>query len=225
MPPCPRSARAVPFGHGASRVTCALGGAPLGRGDAEGSGEVVDAVGANLGVGEGADLGQGPGAGQGVRAGHIIRGTQACDFGRSRTYLKSSAAPCASIFVMAAVQTSDEICALLSRLEGEEITTLQVLGINSLKSLSVMPDALAGKKIESARVLDRMATVTTADHQMIFDLQRTGKLIWLPRAEPYVMTAGSSRPTVRLVLASGQGLDLTEPAKTKRITVTLSTRT
>lgn len=129
------------------------------------------------------------------------------------------------MFIMAAVQTSEEIQAILSRLEGEEITTLQVLGINSLKSLSPMPDALAGEKIESAHVSDRMFTVTTADHQAIFDLQRTGKLVWLPKAEPYVMTAGSSRPTVRLVLAGGQGLDLTEPAKTKRITVTLLTST
>lgn len=128
------------------------------------------------------------------------------------------------MFIMATVQTSDEIQAILSRLEGEEITTLQVLGINSLKSLSLMPEALAGEEIESTHVSDRMFTVTTADHQMIFDLQRTGKLVWLPQSEPYVMTAGSSRPTVRLVLAGGQGLDLTEPAKTKRITLTLSTR-
>ena len=126
---------------------------------------------------------------------------------------------------MAAIQTPDEIQAVLARLEGEEIATLQVLGINSLKSFSPMPDALAGDTIESSIVADRLFTVTTTGHEVAVDLQRTGKLVWLSSGEPYVMSAGSSRPTVRLVLASGQGLDITEPAKTKRITVTVSNRT
>lgn len=125
---------------------------------------------------------------------------------------------------MAAIQTSDEIQDLLDRLHGQEIAALQVLGINSLKSFAPMPEALAGDTIESTGVADRLLTVTTDRHQVVFDLQRTGKLVWLAKAEPYVMAVGSSRPTVRLILASGQGLDLTEPAKTKRITVTVSAR-
>jgi len=125
---------------------------------------------------------------------------------------------------MAAIQTSDEIQSLLTRLDGCEIATLQVLGINSLKSMSPMPDALIGEIIESTSVADRLFTVTTASHQVAFDLQRTGKIVWLSSATPYVMASGSSRPTARLILADGQGLDLTEPAKTKRITVTISTR-
>lgn len=126
---------------------------------------------------------------------------------------------------MAATQTADEIRSILAHLEGEEIAALQVLGINSLKSLTPMPDALVGEKIKSTRVTDRVFTVITGGHQAVFDLQRTGKLVWLPQAEPYVLAAGSSRPTVRLLLAGGQGFDLTEPARTKRITVTLTTRT
>lgn len=128
------------------------------------------------------------------------------------------------MFVMAAVQTPDEIEAILARLEGEDVGTLQVLGINSLKSLVPMPDALSGEKVESTTVAQRLLTVTTTGHEVVFDLQRTGKLVWLTDAKPYVLAAGSSRPTVRLILANGQGLDLTEPAKTKRITVTLSER-
>ncbi|MGY1609372.1 hypothetical protein [Geodermatophilus sp. SYSU D00700] len=125
---------------------------------------------------------------------------------------------------MAAIQTSDEIESLLARLEGMEIERLQVLGINSLKSLSPMPEALAGDVIASTSVEDHLLTIVTAAHQVVFDLQRTGKLVWLRSATPYVMTAGSTRPTVRLILADGQGLDLTEPAKTKRISVTISSR-
>lgn len=125
---------------------------------------------------------------------------------------------------MAAIQTSDEIQSIVARLHGEEIASLQVLGINSLKSFWPMPDALAGETIESSTVTDRVFTVTTSGHQVAVDLQRTGKLVWLPTAEPYVVAVGSALPTVRLVLACGQGLDLTEPAKTKRIRVTVSAR-
>jgi hypothetical protein len=125
---------------------------------------------------------------------------------------------------MATIQTSDEIQALLARLEGQQIATLEVLGINSLKSTSPMPDALAGDAVESTNVEGRLFSITTTNHQVMFDLQRTGKIVWLPSAARYAMTAGSARPTVRLVLADGRGLDLIEPAKTKRITVTISTR-
>lgn len=126
---------------------------------------------------------------------------------------------------MANIQTPVEIQAILASLEGQEIATLQVLGINSLKSFSPMPDALTGDTVETLAVSDRLFTMTTTGHEVVFDLQRTGKVLWLAKAEPYVMTAGSARPTVRLVLTNGHGLDLTEPAKTKRVTVTVSTRT
>jgi len=122
------------------------------------------------------------------------------------------------------VQSPDEIQAILTHLEGQEIATLQVLGINSLKSSSPMLHALEGEMIESSAVGDRQFTVVTTRHEIAVDLQRTGRLLWLVAAEPYVLTVGSARPTVRLVLRSGQGLDLTEPAKTKRITVTVSAR-
>jgi hypothetical protein len=125
---------------------------------------------------------------------------------------------------MATIQTSDEIQTLLAPLEGQQIATLQVLGINSLKSMSPMPEALAGDVIESTNVQGRLFSITTTNHQVVFDLQRTGKIVWLPNAAPHVMTAGSARPTVRLVLADGKGLDLIEPAKTKRIAVTISIR-
>lgn len=125
---------------------------------------------------------------------------------------------------MAAIQTPDEIRGLLARLQNQTISTLQVLGINSLKSMSPMPDALVGAAVESTTVDDRRFTITTQHHRVVIDLQRTGKLVWLTSAAPYAMSAGSTRPTVRLILANGAGLDLTEPSKTKRITVTIATR-
>lgn len=125
---------------------------------------------------------------------------------------------------MTAAQTIDEIQAILDRLRGEVIATLQVLGINSLKSTSPLPEAVVGDAVERASVESRLVSITTSLHVIVFDLQRTGKLVWLENAQPYVMVAGASRPTVRLLLASGQGLDLTEPAKTKRVTVTVTTR-
>ncbi len=125
---------------------------------------------------------------------------------------------------MTAAQTIDEIQAILDRLQGEVIATLQVLGINSLKSTSPLPEAVVGDAVEMASVESRFVSITTSLHVIVLDLQRTGKLVWLENAQPYVMVAGASRPTVRLLLASGQGLDLTEPAKTKRVTVTVTTR-
>ena len=122
------------------------------------------------------------------------------------------------------MQTADEITAILQRLYGQRITVLQVLGINSLKSLAPMPDVLAGDQIVGSAVNERIFTIETDKHQVSFDLQRTGRLVWLTTAEPYVLAAGSTRPTVRLVLSTGIGLDLTEPAKTKRITVTITAK-
>jgi hypothetical protein len=97
-----------------------------------------------------------------------------------------------------------------------------VFGINSLKSLLPMPEAITGEVVTAAEIADRIVAVRTASHSIAFDLQRTGRLIWLESAEPYRLIAGASRPMVRLLLADGSGLDLTEPAKTKRITVTLA---
>lgn len=123
---------------------------------------------------------------------------------------------------MAGIQTTSEISDLLARLRGETIASLQVLGINSLKSHSPMPDALVGEQITDSAIHERTFTIETNNHNIGVDLQRTGRLVWLAATVPYSTAASESRPTIRIVLASGAGLDLTEPAKTKRITVTLS---
>jgi len=125
---------------------------------------------------------------------------------------------------MASVQSSAQIQGILSGLVGQEISSIQVLGINSLKSMTPPPEALTRQFVEAATVEDRLLTIQTATNQVVIDLQRTGKVVWLADAQPYASAAGSGRPTVRLILAGGKGIDLTEPAKTKRITVTVSDR-
>ena len=123
---------------------------------------------------------------------------------------------------MAAIQSAAEISDLLARVTGMEISELQVLGINSLKSLSPRLNALSGQTVTGSEVAVRVVTIRTTDYQIVIDLQRTGRLVWLTRAQLYQVIAGASRPTVRLLLSGGIGLDASEPAKTKRITVALS---
>ena len=122
---------------------------------------------------------------------------------------------------MATPQDVEQIHEILEQLTGREVAGLQVLGINALKSLAPMPHELIGDIVIATAVSDRMFTITTDVHTIVVDLQRTGRLVWVDSAAPYTLAAGTSRPTVRLLLADGSGLDLTEPAKTKRITVTL----
>ncbi|MFF9130420.1 hypothetical protein [Streptomyces sp. NPDC014806] len=125
---------------------------------------------------------------------------------------------------MATIQSAAEIAPLLERLKGKKIAMLQVLGVNSLKSVSPLPEALVGEAVTKVDVVERIINMHTAGHRISFDLQRTGRVVPLESAEPYRLAAGASRPTVRLLMADGSGLDLTEPAKTKRITVTIATR-
>ncbi|MDX2544684.1 hypothetical protein ACOT81_20460 [Streptomyces sp. WI04-05B] len=122
---------------------------------------------------------------------------------------------------MATIQSSAEIMSLLQHLKEKRIAALQVLGINSLKTFSPPLETLTGEVVKAADVVERTINVDTANHVVSFDLQRTGRVVLLESAEPYRLVAGAARPTVRLLMADGSGLDLTEPAKTKRITVTL----
>ncbi|MFE2391172.1 MULTISPECIES: hypothetical protein [Streptomyces] len=125
---------------------------------------------------------------------------------------------------MGTIQSAAEIEPLLEPLTGQKIAALQVLGINSLKTLSPPLEALAGEVVTAADVVDRTLRVDTTSHVISFDLQRTGRVVLLESAEPYRFVAGANRPTVRLLMVDGTGLDLIEPAKTKRITVTITTR-
>lgn len=123
---------------------------------------------------------------------------------------------------MAAPQSTNEILALLQRLVGESVSEFQVLGINSLKSVVPTPADLVGSKITGVSASGRDLTITLGGISAAVDLQRTGRLVWLNVAVP-ARVGQPNLPTVRLILGSGSGMDFTEPAKTKRISVTLST--
>ncbi|NMM22394.1 MAG: hypothetical protein HHJ11_02635 [Phycicoccus sp.] len=121
---------------------------------------------------------------------------------------------------MADTQSTEDILTILNRLVGESVVELQVLGVNSLKSVAPSPADLAGLTITAVSVAERILAVGIEAFSATVDLQRTGRLYWLERAEP-ARVERQSLPTLRLILQSGAGLDFSEPAKTKRISVTI----
>jgi hypothetical protein len=120
------------------------------------------------------------------------------------------------------VQSPCEINDLLvAHLVGRSIRNLQVLGVNSLKTVMPTADALIGEQVRIARCEERVIVITTTAYEIHIDLQRTGRLTWLKSADPWQVSSGVPLPSARLLLDDGTGLDLTEPARTKRITVSL----
>lgn len=123
---------------------------------------------------------------------------------------------------MPSVQPSSEIDDLLAgQLVGRSIRQLQVLGINSLKTIAPPVEKLIGEHVEGARCLQRVVVISTTAFEIRVDLQRTGRVTWLETAEPWQHSSRMPLPTTRLLLDDGSGLDFTEPAKTKRIAVSL----
>ena len=120
------------------------------------------------------------------------------------------------------VQTPREIDDLLAeQLIGRSIRQLQVLGVNSLKTVSPSAAELVGEQVRSARCEERVIAISTSAYEIRIDLQRTGRVTWLKGADAWQLSSGVPLPTVRLLLDDGTGLDFTEPGKTKRITVSL----
>jgi hypothetical protein len=118
-------------------------------------------------------------------------------------------------------QSSEEISDILARLVGRTVAEFSVLGINSLKSVTPAPTALAGTEIVGTSVRDRILELRTQAYLVQIDLQRAGRLIWFD-TPPSAAAGTASRPTVRLLTQNGDGIDFAEPAKTKRISVHIS---
>ena len=126
---------------------------------------------------------------------------------------------------MPSVQSPREIDDLLAvQLVGRSIGQMQVLGVNSLKTIMPSPDALAGEQVQSAHSEERVIVISTTRYQIRIDLQRTGRVTWLKSVQPWLVSSGPPLPTIRLLLDDGTGFDFTEPTKTKRVTVTLVPR-
>src|ERR1700761_4935403 len=98
--------------------------------------------------------------------------------------------------VMPSVQTSGEIDDLLAgQLVGRSIRRLQVLGINSLKTVTTSADALVGEQVRSARCEERIIEIMTTSYEVRIDLQRTGRVTSLRSAEAWKMSSGVPLPT------------------------------
>ena len=124
---------------------------------------------------------------------------------------------------MSSVQSPEELGSLLrDRLVGQSIRQLQVLAINGLKSVVPSLDALVGALVVDARCDARSITICTSGLRLDIDLQRTGRVSWLPQADTWSFSMVAAHPSARLLLEDGSGFDFSEPAKTKRISVTLS---
>jgi hypothetical protein len=140
-------------------------------------------------------------------------------------YRPAAGSRCGRISDMPSVQSQSEINDLLAeQLVGRSIRQLQVLGINSLKTISPPAEKLLGEHVHSARCEERVVAISTTAFEIRVDLQRTGRVVWLEKAEAWQLSSGVSLPTVRLLLEDGSGLDFTEPAKTKRVAVSLLPR-
>ena len=123
---------------------------------------------------------------------------------------------------MPSVQSPHEIDDLLAgQLVGRSIRQLQVLGVNSLKTVSPSVDELVGEHVRSARCEERVIAISTTACEIRVDLQRIGRVTWLENADAWQLSSGVPLPTVRLLLDDGSGLDFTESAKTKRVAVSL----
>lgn len=123
------------------------------------------------------------------------------------------------------MQTPREIDDLLAeQLTGRSIRQLQVLGVNSLKTVTPSTAELVGEQVVSTRCEGRVIAVSTAAYEIRVDLQRTGRVTRLEGADAWQASSGVPLPTVRLLLDDGTGLDFAEPAKTKRITVSLQSK-
>lgn len=117
-------------------------------------------------------------------------------------------------------QSTEDLLNVLNRVVGESVAQLQVLGVNSLKSVTPSPPDLVGLEITGVAAVERIVTMAMGTCTVTVDLQRVGRVQWLDEAEP-AQIGRPALPTLRLLLRSGAGLDFSEPAKTKRIAVTI----
>lgn len=115
-------------------------------------------------------------------------------------------------------RTSIEVAALhAEHLDGRTVAQVLVHGINSLKSLEVPLDALAGQTIGRLS-LTREATfeLGIGDHVLEIDLQRAGTMQWSADLRPWSF-GKPSMPTGQILLVGGDGVNFVESARTKRI--------
>lgn len=109
----------------------------------------------------------------------------------------------------------------LKRLVGEQIDQVQVLSANALKTVFPPLATLCNQRVLEAGFSDsRRISLVTSAATIGINLERTGRASWHESASPW--TPGQpAAPTIRILTLGGSALDLTEPARTKRITISL----
>ena len=99
---------------------------------------------------------------------------------------------------------------------GRTVRLLQVLGVNSLKTLEPLA-AVVDQRVISVTTLDGLLAFDLDDIRVEIDLQRVGRVRWSDELAAWGVGDGPM-PTVRLLFDVG-GLDITESPKTKRVAV------
>ena len=110
---------------------------------------------------------------------------------------------------------------LTDRLVGASARAFQVLGVNALKTVQPTTDAVIGQRVVEVDIQGRQVQISTLELHVIIDLARTGRVACFDLAEPWIPTDRTPAPTIRLLLDNGGGVDFAEPARTKRITVSI----
>lgn len=126
--------------------------------------------------------------------------------------------------VVPAVQTPHEIDELLSPLIGRSISRLQVLAPNALKTVLPDPGTLTGALVIATICAGRVIKISTTSCALVINLERTGRVDWTKTADAWGPVSGTPQPTARLLFDDRPGLNFIEPAKTKRITISLLAR-
>jgi len=106
---------------------------------------------------------------------------------------------------------------------GKDLAGLYVYGINSLKTVDPPLSQVAIDKTVDLSIDEeaRSLKVVLERHTFAIDLARTGTAVLLSAALPWSPSDGTAMPTIRFIFSDGSGMDLREPAKTKRITITI----
>ncbi len=122
-------------------------------------------------------------------------------------------------------QSAEEMEATLRQhAVGRTVRALQILGINSLKTVEPSPAALEGHIVVDVAAQGRALEIAFETCAIHVDLARTGRIKWLPTAEAWTPTDATQAPTLRLLLGDGSAVDFTEPARTKRISASIRSR-
>ena len=96
---------------------------------------------------------------------------------------------------MPSVQSPREIDDLLAgHLVGRSIRQLQVLGVNTLKTISPSADELVGEHVRNAYCEERVIAISTTAYEIRVDLQRTGRVTWLQSAGAWQLSSGGLFP-------------------------------